>query len=229
MKVNEILKQAASSAFEKVFHELRLISNQFTKEVIESWGKKGKLSESDIKHIRPTLVRALMRLEGNAFSLGIILDENIIPSTNYSLTWLELAEDGSIQDDLNIRYPWRGSFYEYSKADWMNLPRLNREAVVVGPYVDFDKYLLTLAVPIVVSGRFMGVTAADVRLDDFERSVACPLSKFEQPCLIVNSEGRVVVSNTTPHPVGSINDAHKSMGSLISPFGWRVIVLEDSA
>lgn len=227
--MNDTLKQAASSAFEKVFHELRLISNQFSDDVLDSWGKKGKLADADIKQMRPSLIRALMRLEGSAFSLGIILDENIIPGTSYSLTWLELAEDGSIQDDLNVRYPWRGSFYEYSKADWMNLPRLSREAVVVGPYVDFDKYLLTLAVPIVVSNQFIGVAAADVRLDDFERSVAYPLSKCEQPCLLVNSEGRVVVSNTTPYPVGSINEAYKSIGSPMTPYGWRVIVLEDPA
>ncbi|MCQ3023904.1 cache domain-containing protein [Pseudomonas savastanoi] len=221
--MNEFLKQAAYSAFEKVFDELRLISSQFTQVIEDKSTHSGKVMESHVKQMRPTLVRALMRLDGSAFSLGIILDENVIPGTDYALSWLELSTDGSIQEDSNSRYPWRGNFYEYSKAEWMNLPRINREPVVVGPYVDFDKYLLTLAVPIIVSDQFIGVAAADVRLDDFERSVAYPLSRFELPCMIVNSEGRVVVSNTTSHPVGSINDAYKTLGTPIQLCGWRII------
>ncbi|MBP1143179.1 hypothetical protein JOE33_000102 [Pseudomonas sp. PvP027] len=224
--MNEFLKQAACSAFEKVFDELRLISSQFTQVIEDKSTHSGKVMESHVKQMRPTLVRALMRLDGSAFSLGIILDENVIPGTDYALSWLELSTDGSIQEDSNSRYPWRGNFYEYSKAEWMNLPRINREPVVVGPYVDFDKYLLTLAVPIIVSDQFIGVAAADVRLDDFERSVAYPLSRFELPCMIVNSEGRVVVSNTTSHPVGSINDAYKTLGTPIQLCGWRIIHIE---
>ena len=224
--LNDFLKQAACSAFEKVFGELRLISSQFTQLIENKSAQNSKVADSDVKHMRPSLVKALMRLDGSAFSLGIILDENVIPGTDYALSWLELSSDGSIQEDSNSRYPWRGNFYEYTKAEWMSLPRLNREPVVVGPYVDFDKYLLTLAVPIVVSDHFIGVAAADVRLDDFERSVAYPLSRFELPCLIVNSEGRVVVSNTTSHPVGSINEAYKTLGTPMQLCGWRIILIE---
>lgn len=223
--MNDVLQQAASSAFETVFSELRAISSQLTEVAADSWATTGKLTEEIVQQMRPYLVRALQRLDGHAFSLGIILDENIIAGTSYSLSWLERAADGTIQNDSNIRYPWRGNFYEYSNADWMSLPRSSREPVIVGPYVDFDKYLLTLAVPVIVSGQFIGVAAADLRLDDFERLVAIPLSQCEKDCLIVNSEGRVVVSNTTTHPVGSISDMYDAEASDIAHYGWQVLVL----
>lgn len=224
----DTLQRASTIAFETVFGELRAIAAEFSNNGLGNWAKNGKLTNADIKQIRPSLAMSLLRLDGRAFSLGIILDENVIAGTSYSLCWLERADDGSVQEDSNIRYPWRDSFYEYTKADWMNLPRLSREPVVVGPYVDFDKYLLTLAVPLIISEQFVGVAAADLHVDDFERSIAYPLSTCESDCLIVNADGRVVVSNTTTYPVGSISSANRELGTVIGPYGWRVIILSGS-
>lgn len=220
----ETLRQAAEFAFDKVFSELHSIARKF--ETFESGNlqKTAKLSEEDVGKIRPHMVRSLLRLEQHAFALGVILDEGIVEGAAFALSWIERAEDGTIQDDSNIRYPWRGTFYEYSNSEWMRTPRITGKDAITGPYVDFDKYLITLSSPIYIEEQFVGVAAADIRLHDFERLVALPLSRVEQDCMICNGEGRIVVSNTILLPIGSIVDLNSRSGVAIGSYDWRIFI-----
>lgn len=220
----QTLSQAAEVAFDKVFSELHAIARKF--ETLESAGfhDTGRLSEEDVGKIRPHMVRSLLRLERHAFALGVILDEGVVEGAAFALNWIERTEDGTIQDDSNIRYPWRGTFYEYSNSEWMKAPRITGKDAITGPYVDFDKYLITLSSPIHIEGQFVGVAAADIRLHDFERLVALPLSRVEQDCVVCNGEGRIVVSNTIRLPIGSIIDLDPLAGVAIGSYDWRILI-----
>lgn len=217
------LVTSAGAVLEKTFLELDALAIQFQSLVMDSTQSKRGLSEAGLNKIRPHMARSLNRLARYAYALGIILDEGIIDGSPFWLNWIERDDDGIIQDDSNIKYPWRGNFYEYPNADWMALPRALGKPVIVGPYVDFDKHIITLAVPIQVNGHFIGVSAADIKLSEFERLVAAPLVLLEHGCVVCNHEGRVVVSNTATHPVGTLNASFIKTGSPISNFGWSVI------
>ena len=221
------LAESAKTVFEKTFVELNILATHFQALIIETSGPQKALSETGLKKIRPHMVRSLNRIERYAYALGIVLDENVIDGAAFWLNWIERDEDGTVHDDSNIKYPWRGNFYEYHNADWMALPRESGKSVIVGPYVDFDKYIMTLAVPIHISDRFIGVSAADIHLSEFESLVAPPLALLPYDCVVCNNEGRVVVSNTATHPVGSLDGAFINQGVAISDFGWNVIDVTD--
>jgi len=221
----EPLIHSAGAVFDSTFSELEKLARRFESLVESSKCSKKGISESGASKIRPDMVRALSNLEGYAYALGIVLDEGIIDNAPYWLNWIEIDSDGIIQDDSNIRYPWRGNFYEYPNADWMVIPKSEHRPVIVGPYVDFDKHIMTLATPIIADQIFLGVSAADIRLSDFERIVARPLSLINRDCLLCNHEGRVVVSNTANAPVGSLNVSYLQRGEPISS-GWKAVLVD---
>lgn len=221
------LADSAKNVFDKTFVELNTLATHFQTLIIETSEAQKNLSESGLKKIRPHMVRSLNRLERYAYALGIVLDENVIEGAAFWLNWIERDDDGTVHDDSNIKYPWRGNFYEYQNAECMALPRQSGRPVIVGPYVDFDKYIMTLSVPINVGGRFIGVSAADIKLSEFERLIAAPLARLDHECVVCNHEGRVVVSNTANHPVGSLNGAFINNGLVISDYGWCVINLAE--
>ena len=220
------LTLAASSVFDSTFVELESLARRFEVLLCGAMKTKKGISETGLSKIRPNMVRSLANLENYVYALGIVLDEGIVDNSPFWLNWIEIDKDGMIQDDSNIKYPWRGNFYEYSNAEWMVVPKLERRAAIVGPYVDFDKHIITLAYPMFVDGRFIGVSAADIRLSDFERIIAPPLSRLNSDCLVCNYEGRVVVSNTASAPVGSINRSYLNLGEPISGTGWRAIQIK---
>ncbi|SNB73800.1 MULTISPECIES: cache domain-containing protein [unclassified Pseudomonas] len=220
------LVDSASAVFDSTFTELEKLASRFELLISSSKNTKKSISESGLSKIRPDMVRSLTSVGVYAYALGIVLDEGVIEDSPFWLNWIEIDSDGIINNDSNIRYPWRGNFYEYPNADWMVIPKTQRCPAIVGPYVDFDKHIITLATPIVVQDRFLGVSAADIRLSDFERIVATPLSRIGRDCLLCNHEGRVVVSNTASAPVGSLNPAYLGAGETVSTTGWRAIILD---
>ncbi len=217
------LRETAEGVFDHVFAELHVIAKTFELLEGEVFRASGLLSEEEVGRVRPHIVRSLQRLEHHAFAIGVVLEANVVSGAPFWLGWIERMSDGTIQDDSNIRYPWRGSFYEYESSPWMERPRESGVDSVVGPYVDFDKYLITLSSPIVIGDRFIGVAAADIHLHDYERLVAIPLSRIRTDCMICNGEGRVVVSNSSSQAVGSIHESASSADTQIGHYDWRVV------
>jgi len=173
--------------------------------------------------LRAEVVRCLSKVDPLVFGIGVVLDAEVIPTESFSLFWIERDAEGVIRDGLTWSYPWRGDFYEYSRCDWMNLPRTLRKEVVVGPYIDCDDYIFTLAQPIFVKDFFLGVASADIRLDDYERILAPQLSIVSGNCAVVNAEGAVVVSNSVQYPVGARLDTKGLKSADCGNTGWRVV------
>lgn len=150
------------------------------------------------------MVRALGNMHPIVSSIGIVIEAGVMEALPHWIECIERDADGAIYTTKNGAIPWRGAFYDYLNADWMSLPREGRGRVAVGPYVDLDRYLLTLSCPLRTADRFLGVMAGDFLLDDFERWLAPLLSKVVADCGVFNNEHRVVVSNSATFPVGEL-------------------------
>src|SRR5690606_29758957 len=100
-------------------------------------------------------------------------------------------------------------FYDYAAAEWFVVPQQRGRRHVVGPYVDVhgtDLYLLTLTMPIVADGHFLGVAGADVPVARFETLVLRELGDVPSggDLVVVNTEGRVVLSTSARWLIGSL-------------------------
>jgi hypothetical protein len=165
-------------------------------------------SRADLQPLEPSLRAALddgtrPRLAG----LGYIAAVDVLRDRPRWLEWVRRAEDGSLarlEPDLD---PESFGFYDFTAADWFRQPLVRGGRSVVGPYVDFagtDEYVVTFTVPIVNDTGVLGVAGADLRPGDLADAVMSPLCAIGADAVLVNADDRIVVSNTSRWPVGSL-------------------------
>jgi hypothetical protein len=123
------------------------------------------------------------------------------------LEWWQVGPDGRLRAfDPDLR-PTSVGYYDYTTAEWFEVPSRTGRRHVVGPHVDVHgtgRYLLTFTEPVVVDGEFVAVAGADVPVRRFESHLLRALGPLPSSFLLLNDEARVVLS-TSPHwLVGSL-------------------------
>ena len=188
-------------------------------------------------HQRLTLDEAVGDLLHRPGELAVGVGLVVAPQPDLDLPlrlqwWQADAEDGrlrALEPDLK---PTSLGYYDYTAAEWFDVPRRTGRRYVVGPYVDVHgtgRYLLTFTEPIVIGGRFLGVAGADVQVSRFEIHLMRVLGPSSFSFLLLNDEGRVVLSTSSTWLVGELaptdvdlsNPARKLPG-----VPWRLQVLE---
>ncbi len=150
-----------------------------------------------------------------AVGLGVILEPGTLASHPLRLEWWQRVpgSDDPVPLEVDL-HPDSLGFYDYVAADWFAVPRRTRARHVVGPYVDVhgtDGYMLTFTMPMEVAGRFVGVAGADVPVTRFESMVLGRLG--DDDAVLVNAEGRVVLSTSSRWITGCLLPEHRPDGS----------------
>jgi hypothetical protein len=159
--------------------------------------------------------------------LGVIAEVGVVPGHTYWLDWWQCTQTGSLERDTrHVMDPQRDDFYDYESREFIAHPRKTLLPWATGPYVDHggvDDYLVTVSVPIVRDSRFLGVAAADLLVASLEGIFAPWLAGAENPCLLLNAEERVIVSNAVTHHVGDVlRTASGFHLDEIGVFGWSL-------
>ncbi|GAA3807044.1 cache domain-containing protein [Sphaerisporangium flaviroseum] len=186
-----------------VFHALREVSTATAQILTARRGGRGPVS-GDLAALRPLLSRHLGALIAG---IGFIAAPGLLADAHWYLEWWQDNPGGAPVQLLRDLNPASSAFYDYTHWDWFAGPRSGAERTVCGPYVDYlctDEYSLTLSVPVVVEGVFIGVAAADVLVRAFERAVTPALRRIPAPAFLVNASGRVVASTTARWLAGSV-------------------------
>ncbi|GEM_PF-89436 len=177
--------------------------------------------------VAQSLFSRLGDIEPATHGLGVIAEVGVVPGHPYWLDWWQRTPTGSLERDTrHVMDPRRDDFYDYESREFMAHPRETRQPWATGPYVDYggvDDYLVTMSVPIVRRGRFLGVAAADLLAADLERAFAPWLADAKGPCLLLNAEHRVIVSNAATNSVGDvIRAAGEHQMAELGVFGWSL-------
>lgn len=158
--------------------------------------------------------------------MGVLAEVGVVPDRPYWIEWWQRTEAGPVEDNHHVLDPDREDFYDYSTREYMQRPRVTGAPWAQGPYVDsggVDDFVLTVAVPIVVGDRFLGVSCADVLVAAVESRLSPWLAEDEEAFLI-NDEGRVIVSNSMTAGVGDL--LVPQAGATLSEFpsvAWRLV------
>lgn len=141
-----------------------------------------------------------------AVGLGLVMAPRV--QRPLRLEWWQVDPDGgrlrSLEPDLR---PTSMGYYDYTAAEWFDVPRRTGRRHVVGPYVDVHgtgRYLLTLTEPVLVDGEFAGVAGADVPVRRFEAHLLQVLGRSTGSFVLVNDEERVVLSTAAQWLVGEL-------------------------
>ncbi|MCO5396694.1 hypothetical protein [Ralstonia soli] len=209
---------------DETFSQLEALAASYREDLELLLETDGVIGARDLQPGKQRMVRALANAHPIVSSMGVVIDTGVTKALPHWVECIERGADGEIYTTKNGVIPWRGAFYDYLNADWMSLPREGHRRVAVGPYVDLDRYLLTLSCPIQTEERFLGVVVGDFLLDDFERLLAPLLSKVDVDGGVFNSEHRVLVSNSATFPVGELVATARLKGKRYpcGDVGWYV-------
>jgi DNA-binding FadR family transcriptional regulator len=98
-------------------------------------------------------------------------------------------------------------FYDYERAEWFTTPRDTGERWIAGPFLDHsgtNEHILTLTLPAVRDGAFLGVAGADIAVGGIEAIGGPPLAALDGEAALVNHRGRVIATNTPRRLVGTL-------------------------
>ena len=197
-----------TDVIEHVFASVMLIRDSALCQHQAARARGEQMSDRDVAPIRDHVLALLAREREIAVGMGIVMSPGLVAGQPLRLEWWQHDPDRDtpawLDVDLN---PNSVDFYDYVTAEWFVVPRATGQRHVVGPYVDVhgtDRYLLTLTVPVVDDGEFLGVAGADVPVARFETHVLRELGSAHADVVVVNAQDRVVVSSSPHWLTGSL-------------------------
>ncbi|MGY1774175.1 cache domain-containing protein [Blastococcus sp. SYSU D00813] len=188
---------------------------------------------------RPLLddaVRETLREPGQlAVGLGLVLAPRPEHGRPLRLEWWQV-DPGSdrlrrLEPDLR---PTSLGYYDYTTAEWFDVPCRTGRRHVVGPHVDVygtGRYVLTLTEPVVAAGEFVGVAGVDVSVHRFERHLLGRLGRLPVPFVVLDGQGRVVLSTAPRWLVGDLPPAGAAVlaATPVSGAPWRLLLVDEGS
>jgi hypothetical protein len=239
---NSVAQQAATvveAVVERVFHSVTAVRDIALESHLAARERGEPMRDHHITAMRGPLVDLLGRQREIAVGLGVIVSPGLLTDRPLRLEWWQSEPDRDdpvrLEVDLNRHSV---GFYDYATAEWFAVPRRTGRRHVVGPYVDVHgthRYLLTLTVPVIADGEFLGVAGADVPVARFETLVLRELGDLAADIVVINSEDRVVLSTSAQWLTGSLADfGHADSSHDVRPLAladspWRVVVARGRA
>lgn len=216
-----VIGEAIEGIFATVAEVRRTTLARFTEVAIAG----RPLTDADVDALGPAFVDLLGSRDEVAVGLGVILEPGTLASHPLRLEWWQRppGSDGPVPLEVDL-HPESVGFYDYVTADWFAVPRRTRARHVVGPYVDVhgtDGYMLTFTMPMEVAGRFVGVAGADVPVTRFESMVLGRLG--DDDAVLVNDEGRVVLSTSSRWITGCLLPEQHTGGSPLPAVPWELV------
>lgn len=187
------LARAVRAEFDTVSAHLERLRNEFTRSY-----QGRSLHEEDLAAAKEEALATLPGLT-HAIGIGFVVAPDVICGQQSFLLWFQRHADRIGRLRLNLD-PSDVDVYNYHVMDWYRLARDEGRRVAYGPYVDYsgsDHVTITLSLPMVVGGAFLGVVGADLSLVTLERRWIATLRSSSLDAVLVNSERRVVVTNAT--------------------------------
>ncbi|MFD4559646.1 FCD domain-containing protein [Streptomyces sp. NPDC058469] len=188
---------------DQLLTQLRLIAEAVAEPLASN------INPSDLHNVVGRAVMARLNDIGPAIDgIGVLAEVGTVAQHPYWLDWWHCTKTGPFERDTrHVLDPERDDFYDYELKEFIARPRTHRAPWATGPYVDYggvDDYSMTFSYPISHDDQFLGISAIDVLAADMERHFAPWLAQAAGTCLLLNSESRVIVSNSATHNVGDV-------------------------
>ncbi len=170
------------------------------------------------------LVNAQLKVDG----VGFLAEVALVPGHEYWIPWWHRTPDGFEASSNHVVDPSRDDFYDYTTMECFSIPRETGDPFVQGPYIDYggaNDYILTLSVPATVGGRFIGTATADLQVGVLEQQLA-PWLVSDTPLVLVNRDGRVVLSSDIDLRVGDLLRRPVARSVEIPTAGWAAASID---
>jgi hypothetical protein len=191
------------AVLDDIFGPLALVGAAFATQRRSCRAAGDELTADRLSGLRGIIWQQLGQLPA-ADGVGIVAAPGVVAGRDRHLEWWqrtgsgESGTDGYARIRLNLD-PESIDLYDYLEMDWFTVPRREGRRYVYGPYIDFsgaDRHVLTMTLPVLDDGQFLGVAGTDIRMSHLEPELLVILRSVAVPAVLVNAERRVVAANT---------------------------------
>jgi hypothetical protein len=161
---------------------------------------------ADLGEIDAIAIGMLGGVDGIIPGAGFVAAPQVLTDAPRWLQWWQQGRPAPTRLVAELD-PGKDRFYDYTQLPWFAVPASTGRRHITGPYVDYvctDEYALTFTEPLYDDGEFVGVVGADVFVNRFESQELPPLRSLPAAAALVNTQGRVIVSNTARLVTGSL-------------------------
>jgi hypothetical protein len=215
------LAEQASESLEPIYARLGRIAE----EVLRARPPRAALTEAHLSGLQRLLVEFVGE-ESAAWGMGFIAAPSVVEGKERYIAWWQRYGERVARLRLNFD-PASIDVYDYLQMDWYQLARRGQARVAYGPHVDYsgsDMYTITVTVPVVADGVFLGVAGADLKVGEVEHRLLGVLRQTSEDAVIVSAERRVIAANTPRWLVGSRLVAMPTVGPATDPTAFREVV-----
>jgi len=144
------------------------------------------------------VVDAHLRDSELAIGHGFIAAPEVVDGLERYMLWLQ--RDGELIKRLRLNFDTSDlDAYDYVHMDWYTKPARQRGAALTGPYLDYagaGRLVITVAAPVFVETRFVGVVGTDLLAEQLEAHITRRLRSVDAEVLLVNDDRSVVATNS---------------------------------
>ncbi|WP_442109357.1 cache domain-containing protein [Pseudomonas sp. NUPR-001] len=199
--------QRLEQVFSTIFEQLDTLAEQ----VVTVWDALAvegrKPTSKDLAFLQTTIEQRLSNNDTYTHGTGVVVEPGELADQELFLEWFYRPVSGKIAPLMLNFNRQSESFYNYQGMPWFTRPKSTLQPSVEGPFVDLygtELYVLAFSVPIVASGHFVGVAAADIAMHEFDQLLTRCLLRMNNEAFIINGEGRIVAANSTNWFVGNM-------------------------
>lgn len=185
---------------------------------------------SDLAELRPVIQQLLARHGDLVVGAGVAVGPDDLADEGRHLEWWWSRGAGGAEALRVNLDPSAPDFYDFVTDEWFRRTVETGEVVVAGPVVDYactNDYALTVGHPIEHGGDVVAVAAADVPIERLEARLLPVLAAGGEALVVVNADGRVVLSTTATLWPGARLDASVAARGVpidVGPLaGWRLV------
>jgi hypothetical protein len=215
---------------ERALSSLRRLAAELT--VVADSAEAGVLDDASMGPIIDVIRESLAESQ-DLIGLGFSAERGVVDhNDNYLLWFQKSASTGSRRLVLNLDSE-DSDFYNYHDTVWFSGARLSGQPSIYGPYLDYagaDRAVYTVAVPVLVAGRFAGVAGGDLDVEVVERRVGRILEHMSRPSAVVTRD-RVVIAETGTGwmpgerlPEAEMQGSGRSRHALTDWSGWQLVM-----
>lgn len=138
---------------------------------------------------------------------GFVASPGLLSDARWHLAWWLGSAGGDVRRLATVDDETRDGFRDYTALEWWRTPFRTRTRHLTGPYVDYlctDDYTVTLTVPVIVDGEFLGVVGCDALVAQLDARLLPSLRALDVPAAVVNASGRIVTATDARREPGAI-------------------------
>jgi hypothetical protein len=215
---------------ERALSSLRRLAAELA--VLADSAGAGALDDASMAPIIDVITASLTESE-DLIGLGFTAERGVVNrSDNYLLWFQKSASAASRQLVLNLDSK-DSDFYNYHDTVWFSGARVSGLPSIYGPYLDYagaDRAVYTVAVPVHVAGRFVGVAGGDLDVEVVERRVGRILAQMSRPSAVVTRDRVVIAESGTGWmpgervPEAETQGGGRSRHALTDWSGWQLVM-----